>query len=106
MAACAALMLVACGGNADNKVTINANIAGMEMFAAGANVEFVVLGEEEPVASAVIAEDMTFAAELALVGDQYVVISVDGQEMLLIAVEDKDITLIYDAEALFLLLEA
>ena len=99
MAACAALMLVACGGNAENKVTINANIAGMEMFAAGANVEFVVLGEEEPVASAVIAEDMTFAAELALVGDQYVVISVDGQDMLLIAVEDKDITLTYNAEA-------
>ena len=99
MAACAALMFVACG-NVENKgVTISANMTGLDMFAAGSNVEFVVLGEEAPVASTVVAEDMTFAAELKLDGDQYVVISVDGQDMLVIAVEDKNVTLTYDAEA-------
>ena len=99
MAVCAALMFVACGSEQNKSVTINANLSGMEMFSAGANVEFVTYGEETPVASAVIAEDMTFSAELNLDGDQFVLISIDGEDALLIAVEDKDITLTYDAEA-------
>lgn len=97
MAAC--LMTMACGTTTTTKsIKINGDFSQYEMFAADSKVELRIVGEEEALATTTLDENKCFSADIALEGEQFVMLLINDSPMMELITEDKDITFNYSAE--------
>lgn len=99
VAAFAAFMLVACSSAPEVKsVSLSGTLAGVEMFAPGAELKFTVMGDEEPLATTTLGEDMTFAAQFEIPAAQFISMAIDGRNVALFAAEGGEMTISFDTE--------
>lgn len=93
-------LLVGCaGGDATKKITIKGDLSGTP-FAEGNTVALNIYGEgEKSIATTTLDKDMCFSTEVELMGDTFVLLNIDGNNVALIAVDGNDITIDFDEEA-------
>ncbi len=94
-----ALMVGCANGNATKKITITGDLNGTP-FAEGNTVALSIYGEgEDTIATTTLDKDMCFSTEVELAGDNFVLLNVDGNNVVLFVVEDNDITIAFNEEA-------
>lgn len=96
----AVALLVGCaGGNAAKKITITGNLSGTP-FTEGNSVALSIYGEGEgKLAETTLDKDMCFTVETELAGDNFLMLNVDNNNVVLFAVDGNDVKITFDAEA-------
>lgn len=95
MVAC--LMAVACG-TTTKSITINGNFSQFDMVAADSKVELRIQGENEALATTILDENKCFTADIAIDGEQFVMLVINDSPMMELITEGKDISFNYSAE--------
>ena len=95
MVAC--LMAVACG-TTTKSITINGNFSQFDMVAADSKVELRIQGENEALATTTLDENKCFTADIAIDGEQFVMLVINDSPMMELITEGKDISFNYSAE--------
>ena len=95
----AGLMIVACG-TTPKSITINGDLSQFDKVAADSKVELRIQGEEEALAATTLDENKSFTAEIAVEGEQFVMVLINDTPMMELITEDKDISFNYNAESL------
>ena len=93
----ACLLAVACG-TTTKSIKINGDFSQYEKIAADSKVELRIVGEEEALATTTLDENKCFSADIALEGEQFVMLLINDSPMMELITEDKDITFNYSAE--------
>ena len=91
------LLFVACG---DKSITINGDFSQLEKVAPDSKVELFISGSEEALASTTLDANKSFTAEIAVDGEQFVMLVINDSPMMELITEGKDITFNYNAETL------
>lgn len=87
-------MMVACG---DKTITINGDFSQFEMVAPDSKVELLLNGSES-LATTALDANKSFVAEIAVDGEQFVMLSINDTPMMELITEGKDITFSFNAE--------
>ena len=95
MVAC--LMAVACG-TTTKSITINGNFSQFDKVAADSKVELRIQGENEALATTTLDENKCFTADIAIDGEQFVMLVINDSPMMELITEGKDISFNYSAE--------
>ena len=97
----ACLMSVACG-TTPKSITITGDLSQLDRVTADSKVELRIQGEKETLATTTLDENKSFTADIAVEGEQFVLILINDMPMVELITEDKDITFNFNAESLTL----
>ena len=93
----ACLLAVACG-TTTKSIRIEGDFSQFEMVAADSKVELRIQGEEEALATTTLDENKCFTADIAVDGEQFVMLVINDSPMMELITEGKDIAFNYSAE--------
>lgn len=93
----ACLMVVACG-TTPKSIKISGDFSQFEMVAADSKVELRIQGEDEALATTTLDQNKSFTADIAVEGEQFVLLYVNDTAIMELITEGKDITFNYSAE--------
>lgn len=96
MAVC--LMAMACG-TTPKSITINGDLSQFDRVVADSKVELRIMGEEEALATTTLDENKSFTADIAVEGEQFVMVFINDTPMMELITEGKDINFNYNAES-------
>ena len=99
MAAC--LMALACG-TTSKSITINGDLSQLERVVADSKVELRIQGEKEALATTTLDENKSFCVDIAVEGEQFVLVFINDTPMIELITEGKDVTFKFNAEDLTL----
>lgn len=94
----ACLIVVACG-TTTKSITINGDFSQFEMVAADNKVELRIQGEDKVLATTTLDENKCFTTDIAVDGEQFVMLLINDSPMIELITEGKDITFNFDAES-------
>lgn len=97
MAVC--LMAMACS-TTPKSITINGDLSQFDRVVADSKVELRIQGEDEALATTTLDENKSFTADIAVDGEQFVIVLINDTPMMELITEGKDISFNYNAEAM------
>lgn len=95
IAAC--VLAVACG-TTTKSIKISGDLSQIDMIAEDSKVELRIEGNDETLALTSLNENKCFTADIAVEGEQFVLVYINDTAFLRLITEDKDITFNYSAE--------